>query len=433
LQLNHHEDSPCQEPYSKTTFGDIRQGVQTNLAMCEKRVGKDKHDYPTIKALLCTHNLDWEGASLYLYDLAKGLQENGVIAPLIMSPRKGPIALLYEKAGIPVEVCAQHISNKARYQDWLTFFSDFVQRSGVDAVLANTILNWHVVHACTQLGIPWLWNIHESEGPDKFFMRLPRDIIRIAYSALSLQGMTIYGSYGTAQVWESFPFYQPGTVIHNALNPDDFSQKASSYNRKAIRSSLDIDNDTLCLVMVGTISPRKGQQDLVDAIERLPKRTVTRMRCLIIGDWTHPYAVDLHRRITHGTESLRGAITCVDVTEDIHFYLSAADLAVCSSRSECFPRTVLEYMAYGLPIISTPRFGLSEQIFPEINGLVYEPGKVNDLTDHICNLFEDPELRLELGKNSRRVFQCVNQYEDMLKRYSSLFVGILETKRELHE
>ncbi len=78
-------------------------------------------------------------------------------------------------------------------------------------------------------------------------------------------------------------------------------------------------------------------------------------------------------------------------------------------------------MAYGLPIISTLKFGLSEQIFPSINGLVYEPGNVDDLSAHIAALFDDADLRRELGANAKRVFDSINQYEHMLKSYAWAF------------
>ncbi len=44
-----------------------------------------------LKALFFSHNLELEGAPLYLYDVVKGLKRNRVVEPVVVSPRRGPL------------------------------------------------------------------------------------------------------------------------------------------------------------------------------------------------------------------------------------------------------------------------------------------------------------------------------------------------------
>ena len=52
-----------------------------------------------------------------------------------------------------------------------------------------------------------------------------------------------------------------------------------------------------------------------------------------------------------------------ETAEPGRFY-QAADVFVCTSRVESFPRVTLEAMAHGLPIVTTPVFGIREQVRP---------------------------------------------------------------------
>ncbi|MFT2536316.1 glycosyltransferase, partial [Escherichia coli] len=46
---------------------------------------------------------------------------------------------------------------------------------------------------------------------------------------------------------------------------------------------------------------------------------------------------------------------------------------------ESYPRTVLEALGCGLPIVTTPVYGLKEQV----NGVFYRPGDAQDLWEKV--------------------------------------------------
>ena len=55
-----------------------------------------------IRVLFCSHNLNVEGAPLYIYSLVTALKARGRIEPEVYSPIDGPLASMYLDAGIPV-------------------------------------------------------------------------------------------------------------------------------------------------------------------------------------------------------------------------------------------------------------------------------------------------------------------------------------------
>ena len=101
--------------------------------------------------------------------------------------------------------------------------------------------------------------------------------------------------------------------------------------------------------------------------------------------------------------------------------MRAADIAVCSSRIESYPRVTLEAMAFGLPVVTTPVYGIAEQVRNEVNGLFYQPGDVAGLAGSLTRLATDDALRARLASNAPLVLASLPGLEDMLDRYGRLF------------
>jgi glycosyltransferase involved in cell wall biosynthesis len=78
-------------------------------------------------------------------------------------------------------------------------------------------------------------------------------------------------------------------------------------------------------------------------------------------------------------------------------------------------------MAAGLPIVSTPVFGISEQIRPGVNGLFYNPGDAQTLATLMEKLVLDPEERRRLASNSPWVLKTLSSYDEMVEKYAQVF------------
>ncbi|MCZ2341447.1 MAG: glycosyltransferase family 4 protein, partial [Bacteroidales bacterium] len=128
-----------------------------------------------------------------------------------------------------------------------------------------------------------------------------------------------------------------------------------------------------------------------------------------------PYANYLRERVRrHGLEDF---VQLVPETDAIWPYFRAADVFVCTSYIETFSRAVLEAEAFGLPIVSTPVFGLAEQVAWDWNALQFEMGNASQLASQLRRLLDDPKLRTGMGRKSRAMFDAHWDEEEMLDRY----------------
>jgi glycosyltransferase involved in cell wall biosynthesis len=92
--------------------------------------------------------------------------------------------------------------------------------------------------------------------------------------------------------------------------------------------------------------------------------------------------------------------------------------------NEGFPRTHLEAMAFGLPVVGTAIGGVEEQVVHEQTGLVVPPGDPHALSLALERLLRSPDLRQQLGRAGRA---------RVLSEFSSqrCVQGVLQVYREL--
>jgi len=140
-----------------------------------------------------------------------------------------------------------------------------------------------------------------------------------------------------------------------------------------------------------------------------------------VGDRPSIYSNKLADLVGQLPKDLRQRVTVVPETGETVKYYKAADIFVCTSRVESFPRVILEAMACDLPIVTSPVFGIKEQVRPGINGLFYTPGRPDELVAALISLLEDKSLRQQLAENAKYVLDSLNTFAEMTQAYGQIF------------
>jgi len=76
---------------------------------------------------------------------------------------------------------------------------------------------------------------------------------------------------------------------------------------------------------------------------------------------------------------------------------------VLPSYREGTPRTVLEAMSMGRPIITTNTPGCKETVIPSVNGFLVPPKDSGKLAMAMETFVRQPELAAKMGKASRKI------------------------------
>jgi glycosyltransferase involved in cell wall biosynthesis len=159
------------------------------------------------------------------------------------------------------------------------------------------------------------------------------------------------------------------------------------------------------LVCVASVTPRKGQDVLVDALAEVADLPWT---CECVGPVRRDpgYAARLRGQIARRGLDDRITLTGPRTGADLAARYATADLAVLPSRAEPYGMVVTEALARGIPVLATAVDGLPDTLGRAPNGsvpgLLVPPGDAPALADALRGWFTDPGLRRRLRAAARR-------------------------------
>nr|MBA2484922.1 glycosyltransferase [Nitrospira sp.] len=376
---------------------------------------------PTVMTAL---SLNCEGAPWSQFELTRELAKRQVIQPIVFSPVDGPLRLLYEEHGIPVMVDRHPlwgVTTLKGYEDAVTAFSSKCHSWGAELVYANTLQTFYAIAAAHQAGLPSVWNPRESEPWQTYFDYLPDGAVQRAYDCFALPYRVVFVADATCEAYKALNTRHNFTVIRNGLDRTPIELARGEWSRERARSSIGALPEDIVILLLGTVCARKGQQDLVRAVAKLAHDLQDRIRCYVVGDRPGDYSSELHALVRKLPTPLRARMHIVPETRETAQYYRGADLFLCTSKLESYPRVVLEAMAYGLPIVTTPVFGIREQVREGVNASFYEPGDSNALAARLADLIQDGQVRSSMAANSAKVLALGTDFEEMVMGYENIF------------
>lgn len=399
------------------------QPLVSRVPSADASHGRSPDCHIPIKLLIFSHNLCYEGASISLKELVFGLTHRQAITPEVVAFEDGPLRVEYESHGIPVRVLpsAQHkVFTLKLLSMEVERLASLIQASGARLIFVNTLLNFPAILAAERAGIPSVWNPRESEPWESYFNFLPDPVAQRAIAAIGLPKKVVFVAKATRAVWSDFNVRGNFEVIHNGIDLNRFPSRNDAAERTRCRNALGLKADSIAILCVGTLCARKGQMDLVAAFASLPEAISNRAQILLVGDDGDHYADAIKDRCHSLPPNVGKAIRIFSPTEAIASFYAAADLFVLCSKVESFPRVVLEAMAFGLPVITTPVFGVLEQVVEGENALFYPPGDSRLLAKQIEKLVSDEALRGRMSQSSLQRISQMTTFDEMVDAYASI-------------
>ncbi|HSI50566.1 MAG TPA: glycosyltransferase family 4 protein [Ideonella sp.] len=121
--------------------------------------------------------------------------------------------------------------------------------------------------------------------------------------------------------------------------------------------------------------------------------------------------------LPEGTVHFRG------VVDNFAAQLTEHDVFVLCSHWEGLPRSIIEAMACGRPVIASDVGGVSELIESGRNGELIGQGDASAFASAMRRYIEQPALCRAHGENSRRKYQADYTLDVMLSRYCAEYLG----------
>ena len=198
-------------------------------------------------------------------------------------------------------------------------------------------------------------------------------------------------------------------LIPNAVSGDYFKvQKIRSDSR-----------NFLC---AGTIMPRKNQNALIRALDPLASRYAFKLIFLGDGNRTDSYFREFSQLVeTRPWCVHEGFVSPVRLRE----FLSRATALVLPSLEDNCPMVILEAAAARVPVIATRVGGIPSLIQDSYNGLLFDPGRADQIAEATERYVADPLFARQMADNARALAETTFHPAVVSKRHMDVYREIL--------
>ncbi len=360
---------------------------------------------PLKRIILATHNLNLEGAPLFLLDLARHLAASGMELTVV-SPSEGVLRERFAALGAKIALVNTAPVFRARDAAGAEIALDALGRSfdfaAGDLVITNTFTAFWAVHAAKAAGRPVLSYVHESTSPAAFYGgSVSAAVVALADAALIAADAVSFTSGATRRyhAW-------PGRPIHAVLTPgwvdlSGIDAWRNAHPREALRANFGLKAGELLVTNVGTICDRKGQLAFARSVQLFNRRwpdLAARTRFILLGGRDAPYDHFLREVLA---DLALPNFTVHPETPDFLGYYAAADLTVCSSHEESSPRVVLEAMACNVPLLASAIPGISELVRDGLEATLAPPGDTTAWAEALAARLDDLATGQTLATRAR--------------------------------
>lgn len=365
-----------------------------------------------MKVLFYNHTGLVSGAERVLLQILSQ-SKAGHFMPVVVCPTQGPLAGLVADLDLRCEsvdqLQARFTLRPDRLVRYLISFARViwqvracVNKIQPDLIHANSIRAGLVISAATiGTGVPVIWHAHDL---------LPRHPLSPAIRLFALSSSRTRILAVSQIVAENFRgnllrWFKNRThvgVVRNAVDLNRFHPDPVA--RGAFRKELGLSHADRVVGIIGQLTPRKGQLELIRAFAEVALRNPAAV-LLVVGAPIFNRDADYAQRLreTAADLGIANQIRFLGQRNDVDKIIRALDLLVLNSKAEAFPLAALEGMASGTPVIATSVGGVPELITHGETGWLIKPGDWIALAHAIVNLLRDPALRARIANNGQQL------------------------------
>lgn len=248
---------------------------------------------------------------------------------------------------------------------------------------------------------PLIWHMHQTSDP----YGLPDKILqfmlgKVADKIIAVSGIVKDHLIKIPIVSKKILVVYNGIDTENEFNP-------GKYNRGVFRNNFYLDSQVILIGMIGTIKEYKGVHIFIKAIKRLfdeKKIENVNIKFVIVGPvWEEDigYKNRLERNVIE--YGLKDYVIFTGSINEIHQVLIDIDILIhCTIKTESFGLIITEAMAMEKLVIAPRAGAIVEIILDGLNGFLYKPSDIIELSDKMLYVINNFYLLKEVAKRARR-------------------------------
>lgn len=202
-----------------------------------------------------------------------------------------------------------------------------------------------------------------------------------------------------------------------------------SGDGRAFRQRLGLGDDDPLIVVVGNLSPGRGQDLLIEAMPRIVANW-PRAACVLVG---RPHPRELDQRYAAGLPALAGrrgvseSVHLAGFVADIEDVFAACDVVVNPARvNETFGRVSCEALMAGRPVVATRAGAIPEILRDGRDALLTDVDDVPQLADAVGRILSDEELSERLVACGRKRVETMFSDASFVARFADALGSVLK-------
>ena len=262
------------------------------------------------------------------------------------------------------------------------------------------------------------FRVSHSSLPFRLFLGF-RNVILKKADAFSAVSPEIASEWSSSKV--------PLNKIHLIPNGVDTTcfAPANAEQKSFLREKLNLPEAGVIAIYTGRLVSYKGLPLLLKVWDEIRCRHENAL-LLLAGTGgldIHNCEAQLHDYVTFAR--LEKNVWFLGSVQNIPEYLQAADLFVFPTENDAFPSSVIEAMACGLPIVTTPVGAIKTIVVHQETGLIVQPGDRQQLYEALVAIISNKALGSRLGQSGRQIVEQRYSTAKTVGKYLSLFESIL--------
>ncbi len=208
-----------------------------------------------------------------------------------------------------------------------------------------------------------------------------------------------------------------------------FLIRGSGVNTAFWNSDFRKDNSPLRILTVSRLLRHKGIYEFFKVAEIVKNKIGNHVEFLLAGDFYdgNPYSIkreDLEGYVKRGIINYLGWLP----PEDLKRVMASSHIFILLSYREGIPKTGIEALSMGLPIITTETPGCKELVEDGVNGFLVPPRDVKEPVRKLEILIGNPELRKYMSYKSRE--KAIKEFDEniVVEKHMRVYERLLREK-----
>ena len=181
-------------------------------------------------------------------------------------------------------------------------------------------------------------------------------------------------------------------AIGNGVDPARFAPAADGETRRRLRAALATPANAVVVMIVARLVAEKGYSTLLRAMRDLDAHL------WVVGErLPSDHAGSIDAALAAATTALGPRLRLLGRRADVADLLRAADVFTLPSRREGMPRSIIEAMMTGLPVVASDIRGSREEVVDGQTGYLVPVDDAPALARALARLIADADLRHRMG------------------------------------